>query len=105
MTLAGQTFRAIAKSKNGTAETRVKFHLDDGVVTASYGGGSIGVGQVVGRRTGDLLYQCLTVAGEIARGRGIGAVHGGSDCSSSGNGSPGTGRVARANGCARSDSR
>ena len=74
MTLAGLTFRAIANSKNGTmtTETRMTFHLDDGLVTASYGGGSIAVGQVVGRHTGErtvqLLYQCLTVAGELRAG-------------------------------------
>lgn len=63
MNLAGKTFRVVSNSKNGhsSSETEMRFSSDDGIVVGAYSGGTIAVGHVLARRTGeralDMLYQ------------------------------------------------
>lgn len=78
MNLAGQTFRAVANSQHGTmnTDTRMTFQRDDAqAVTATYAGGNISLGHVVARHTGErtleMLYQCLTGAGELRAGHAL----------------------------------
>jgi hypothetical protein len=70
--LDGRIF-AVADSGGGvaTTDTTVRYAEDDGVVTATYEGGSIRRGFLVGTRTGDLLdfrYAQLQTDGSTATG-------------------------------------
>ena len=73
--LNGKTFRATANSSHGTlnTETKMIFSEDPSEITAVYAGGTIRTGFVVGRRNGDftieMLYQCITVDGELKAGQ------------------------------------
>jgi hypothetical protein len=76
MTLAGKTFRVIVNSSHGTvnAETTMTFVSEDqSAIRGVYGGGTIRTGSVVARRTSDstleMLYHCVTVAGELEAGQ------------------------------------
>ena len=77
MDLNGKTFRAIANSSHGTlnTETRMTFAEEGEDVTAVYGGGTIRRGFVVARRTAanhlEMLYHCITTAGELKAGRAL----------------------------------
>ena len=74
MNLAGVTFRAVANSENGSlnTQTEMRFTRDDGIVVASYDGGTIAVGHVLGKRLGEdeleMLYQGATTAGDVQAG-------------------------------------
>lgn len=70
--LDGRAF-AVADSGGGVATTNTTFHYaeDDGVVTATYEGGTIRRGFLVGTRTGDSLdfrYTQLHTDGSTASG-------------------------------------
>ena len=74
MNLAGVTFRAVANSENGSlnTQTEMRFTRDDGIVVASYDGGTIAVGHVLGKRLGEdeleMLYQGATTGRRRAGG-------------------------------------
>lgn len=74
MNLAGTTFRAVANSENGSlnTQTEMRFTRDDGIVVASYDGGTIAVGHVLGKWLGedelDMLYQGATTGGDVQAG-------------------------------------
>jgi hypothetical protein len=78
MNLAGTTFRAISNSKHGSINTETEMHFssDEGIVIGSYTGGSVTTGHVIGKRLGDseieMLYQSVTVSGDIQAGRAHG---------------------------------
>jgi hypothetical protein len=81
MILAGQTFRAISNSANGTitTDTTMSFTEEkDGVMLGVYGGGAIRHGSVVAiRRTStgmEMLYHCVTVSGELRAGHALGVI-------------------------------
>ena len=81
MTLAGRTFRAIANSANGTITTDTTMSFteeNDGTVLGVYGGGTIRHGSVVAiwrTSTGlEMLYHCVTVAGELRAGHALGVI-------------------------------
>ncbi len=61
MNLAGKTFRAVSNSKNGqlNTETEMRFVADDGTITGVYSGGTIAVGHVLAKRTGELAMDML----------------------------------------------
>jgi len=76
MTLAGETFRAIANSSNGTVstETTMTFVSEgEAGILGVYRGGAIRAGAVVARRTSDstveMLYHCVTATGELKAGQ------------------------------------
>jgi hypothetical protein len=72
--LAGMTFRAVSNSKNGhlNSETEMRFTADDGIVVGTYGGGTIVVGHVLGKRTSatelEVLYHGATTDGTQSAG-------------------------------------
>ena len=74
MNLAGTTFRAVSNSENGSlnTETEMRFSSDDGIVVGTYGGGTIAVGQVLGKHTDEseleMLYQGATTSGDVQAG-------------------------------------
>lgn len=76
--LAGKTFRAVINSTNGAinSETTMTFVSEDGALVGVYGGGTVAIGNVIARRTGEqtieMLYQCLTVTGELLAGCALG---------------------------------
>jgi hypothetical protein len=78
MKLVGKTFRAITNSTSGTinTQTTMTFVSEDGPLIGVYSGGTIDSGSVIARRTGEftieMLYHCLTVAGELQAGRASG---------------------------------
>jgi hypothetical protein len=78
MNLVGKTFRVIANSKGGTINTKttMTFVSETGPLVGVYSGGTIDSGSVIARRTGELtiemLYHCLTVAGELQAGHAWG---------------------------------
>ena len=78
MNLVGKTFRAVTNSKGGTINTKttMTFVSENGPLIGVYSGGAIDSGSVIARRTGELtiemLYHCLTVAGELQAGRASG---------------------------------
>ena len=69
MNLAGRTFRAVSNSNNGhlNSETEMRFTADDGIVVATYSGGTIAVGHVLAKRTSatelEMLYHGATSEG------------------------------------------
>jgi hypothetical protein len=75
MELDGVTFRATANSAHGTLNTatQMTFAEADGTLTAVYGGGTIRHGTVVASHqddgTVDMLYHCITTAGELKAGQ------------------------------------
>ena len=78
MTLAGKTFRAVANSSNGTinGDTTMTFvSEDERGILGVYSGGTITTGQVLAHRKDDctveMLYQCVTVSGELKAGRAL----------------------------------
>jgi hypothetical protein len=76
MNLVGKTFRAISNSKNGhlDTDTEMRFTSDDSVVEGVYGGGTIEVGHVLAKRSGeftmDMLYHGATKSGAHKRRQG-----------------------------------
>ncbi|MFN0108458.1 MAG: hypothetical protein ACKVZH_06350 [Blastocatellia bacterium] len=76
--LTGKTFRAVINSTNGTinSETTMTFVSEDGALVGVYSGGTVASGSVIARRTGEqtieMLYQCLTVTGELRAGHALG---------------------------------
>ena len=71
--LDGRRFRLIATSGCGAADTSTLFdyHEESGVVWARYGGGAVGLGFLVGRRTDSALtfrYSQISPTGETAGG-------------------------------------
>ena len=76
MNLAGKKFRAIANSSNGALNTETTMTFvaeDESGILGIYGGGTIRLGNVVALRTNastvEMLYQCVTVSGELKAGR------------------------------------
>lgn len=61
-----------------TKETIFKYFEKDGVITGSYKGGEIATGQVVGKRLPKnqlvLVFQCLTIEGELKSGQSEGFI-------------------------------
>jgi putative acetyltransferase len=72
--LAGKRFRLLENSSSGAAggDTVLSFTSDDDVIAGHYQGGSILVGHVLARRTGEreleMLYQGATTTGQIRSG-------------------------------------
>ncbi|WP_417696618.1 hypothetical protein [Pseudomonas sp.] len=70
----------VADNVQGLSSAGTIFHyfVKDGAITSSYQGGRIRVGNQVGRVTGpdtiELLYQCLTIDGQILAGWSRGTV-------------------------------
>jgi hypothetical protein len=85
MQLAGKTFRAITNTASGTinTETTLTFVSEDGPLLGVYSGGTIVHGNVIACRNGEssieMLYQCLTVAGELQAGCALGKFEWGAD--------------------------
>lgn len=85
MQLAGKTFRAITNTASGTinTQTTLTFVSEDGPLLGVYSGGTVECGNVIARRTSEssieMLYQCLTVAGELQAGRAAGKFELGAD--------------------------
>ncbi|NNF00007.1 MAG: hypothetical protein HKN25_13380 [Pyrinomonadaceae bacterium] len=73
--LNGREFCLETNSKNGEVsyETVFRYSQDGELVTAEYGGGSIRHGRIVGRQTDegnlDMVYHCMTTAGELKAGK------------------------------------
>lgn len=71
--LDGRTFRP-AGGRGGSGEVRFEFHEDDGLVWATYRGGPVTVGVLVGRREGAdlrLWYLQQREGGERERGYSV----------------------------------
>ena len=74
--LKGRTFRAMSNSAHGQSgsATEMEFTGDDDYVTATYAGGGVRLGQVLGRRTKDdaldMHYHAGSTSGEIRAGHG-----------------------------------
>ena len=72
--LDGKVFTVADNSSAGTVDGRTRFVFTerDGSVRATYAGGDVAFGSIVGRRKSEthisLLYQCETVAGELRAG-------------------------------------
>ncbi len=72
--LAGKRFQLVENSTSGVAGTNtvLSFTSDDDVIVGHYEGGSVLVGHVLARRTGEceleMLYQGATTAGQIRSG-------------------------------------
>lgn len=72
--LVGKRFRLLENSTSGAAgiDTVLSFTSDDDVIVGHYGGGSILVGHVLARRSGEceleMLYQGATTSGQIRAG-------------------------------------
>lgn len=69
-------FYLLANSAEGTVnrDTVFKYRQDGDLVTADYSGGTIRHGSIIARLKGDqlhMLYQCLTVDGELKAGSAI----------------------------------
>lgn len=71
---------AVANNTHGLSGSGTVFHylVEGDVITGTYQGGRIHLGQQVGRVTGadsiELLYQCLTTQGELLAGWSRGTV-------------------------------
>ena len=71
---------AVANNTKGLSGTGTVFHyqVEDGVISSTYQGGRIRLGTQVGRVTGadtiELLYQCVTLEGELLAGWSRGTV-------------------------------
>ncbi|KRA07747.1 hypothetical protein [Pseudomonas sp. Root569] len=71
---------AVANNTQGLSGTGTVFHyqVEDGVISSTYQGGRIRLGTQVGRVTGtdtiELLYQCVTLEGELLAGWSRGTV-------------------------------
>ena len=71
---------AVANNVQGLSGTGTVFHyqIEDGVISSTYQGGRIRVGTQVGRVTGaetiELLFQCVTLEGELLAGWSRGTV-------------------------------
>jgi hypothetical protein len=74
--LKGRTFRAMSNSAHGQSgsATEMEFTGDEDYVTATYAGGGVRLGQVLGRRTKDdaldMHYHAGSTSGEIRAGHG-----------------------------------
>ena len=85
MNLAGMVFRAVSNSKNGhlNSETEMRFTVDDGIVVATYSGGTIVVGHVLAKRTSatelEMLYHGATRDGVQSAGTAHATFSPGSD--------------------------
>ena len=70
----------VANNAQGLSGTGTVFHyqIEDGVISSTYHGGRIRLGTQVGRVTGpdtiELLYQCVTLDGELLAGWSRGTV-------------------------------
>ncbi|NCE88721.1 hypothetical protein [Pseudomonas sp. L13] len=70
----------VANNAQGLSGTGTVFHyqVEDGVISSTYQGGRIRLGTQVGRVTGaetiELLYQCVTLEGELLAGWSRGTV-------------------------------
>ncbi len=69
-----KTFKLLANSSKGKATDETVFHYQqqDDRVTATYSGGSIVIGTIIARLSGDrlhMLYQCLTTDQELMAGK------------------------------------
>ena len=70
----------VANNAQGLSGTGTVFHykVEDGVISSTYQGGRICLGTQVGRVTGpdaiELLYQCVTLDGELLAGWSRGTV-------------------------------
>ncbi len=68
------------KNKNGLSSNETIFHYSQSgsKITGKYSGGSILEGFIIGKQTEDanieLLYQCLTVEGELKAGESKGTI-------------------------------
>jgi hypothetical protein len=77
MNLTGKTFRAVSNSKNGhlNTETEMRFTSDNGVVTGTYGGGTIAIGHVLAKRISEsemeMLYHGATKDGAHNAGKAL----------------------------------
>jgi len=75
MNLVGKTFRAISNSRNGHSdtETEMRFTSDGGIVEGVYSGGTIEVGHVLAKRSGeftmDMLYHGASKSGAHNAGK------------------------------------
>ena len=75
MNLVGKTFRAISNSKNGhlDTETEMRFTSDGAIVEGVYSGGTIEVGHVLAKRSGEftmeMLYHSATKSGAHNAGK------------------------------------
>jgi hypothetical protein len=78
MELVGKTFRAVTNTASGTinTETTMTFTSEAGALLGVYAGGMVSQGSVIARRTGEatieMVYHCLTTAGELKAGRASG---------------------------------
>jgi hypothetical protein len=72
--LDGRTFGLLANSENGevSGETLFYYQQEDDLVSAEYYGGRIRSGKIIARQMANndlqMLYQCLTFAGELKAG-------------------------------------
>lgn len=77
--LNNKTFVTTGNEK-GLSSTETKFHYQqhNDLITATYSGGQIREGQVVGRQTSpneiELLFQCVTLANELKAGQSKGKI-------------------------------
>jgi len=73
----GRLFRPVKSSDNSqtTSDTIFKYDQRDGLITATYSGGEIGFGQLIGvmRESGlmDFRYHHVTTDGQLRTGMGI----------------------------------
>lgn len=86
MNLTGKTFRALGNPNAGGARTATAMtFLSEaaGKVTGVCSGHAIWTGQIIARRTGkatlEMLYQCITVAGDLQAGLGYASFRDGPD--------------------------
>ena len=82
MKLTGLTFQALSNSSHGTINTNTTMTFvsdDESDIIATYHGGTIKTGNVVGRwidpGTMEMLYHCITVTGELKAGRALASFH------------------------------
>src|SRR5262245_60527377 len=75
--LGGKRFRLLANSENGTAgvDTVLSFTADDDVIVGHCEGGTILIGHVLARRSGEgeleMLYQGATTTGQLRAGAAV----------------------------------
>lgn len=69
-----------ASNENGLSsnETIFQYYQRGTVITGNYAGGAIQEGFLIGKLSGEvtieLLYQCITTAGELKAGRSVGTI-------------------------------
>ncbi len=81
MNFNNKTFSLLENSENGkvNSDTIFAFKQEGDLVTADYYGGSIQYGKIIAKLRAkdqqmDMLYQCLTVDGELKAGKALGHI-------------------------------